>query len=98
MCKCRPYDRTPFCGREGCKWPVDYKTFIVKGWVQLTLKIDTEKVATGPKEAEQQLVHYIKNILLNPCDIHRVQLTATEKEPLITEETNVDNSHTVNES
>ena len=21
MCKCRPEVRTPFCGREGCKWP-----------------------------------------------------------------------------
>lgn len=21
MCQCRPYVRTPFCGRPGCKWP-----------------------------------------------------------------------------
>lgn len=23
MCKCSPEVRTPYCGREGCEWPVD---------------------------------------------------------------------------
>lgn len=98
MCKCRPYVRTPFCGRPGCTWPTDYKTFKLKGWIQLTIHVDTEKLATDSVEAERQLLTYIKEILLKPCDIHRVELAVTPKESLITQENSFNDSRKIDDS